>query len=67
MKRWNGLEVYECVECGFSTVDAEYYDEHIKRTGHKDIPAIEESLPAIEESLPAIEESNEVNHAKSKK
>lgn len=61
MKRWNGLEVYECVECGFSTVDAEYYAEHIKRTGHKDVSVMAESLPEV------IEESKEVNHAKSKK
>lgn len=68
MKKWNGLEVFECAECGFSTVDTEMLSDHAKKTGHT-VDSVKETDPAVstvdlynEEE----EKAEKVKHAKGK-
>lgn len=66
MKKWNGLEVFECAECGFSTVDAEMLSDHAKKTGHAVDPA-QETDPAesgADEIKSEEKKAEKVKHAK---
>ena len=37
MKKWRGMDIYECPECGYSAVDKEQYEIHTAQTGHEKI------------------------------
>lgn len=70
MKKWKGMDVHECPECGFSTVDPDRYAEHMKRSKHKEQPILAET-PAtappvedepVEEVATADEPTPETEH-----
>lgn len=55
MRTWNGLPLYECPECSFTSLDAPSYAEHLKRSGHKEAVIEVEKLADSEPEITAEE------------
>lgn len=67
MKKWRGMDIYECPECGYSTVDKEQYEIHTAQTGHEKVEIPAEDQPQETQPEPEDEAVKEVKNVKGKK
>lgn len=67
MKKWRGMDIYECPECGYSAVDKEQYEIHTAQTGHEKVEIPVEDQPQETQPEPEDEAVKEVKNVKGKK